>query len=572
MFFSENIFLFFPIKFKNMKILYYINCIIILVIFISIKSNSESYSKLTGIIEKNLNNIKRINESIKSYQQSNDLFHNTKKEIKNNTHGKELFENEFNYMKNISLNNNNKLKDESLYKRLIPETLFKYSENISCFNFISVKTMAKDDTGNFVSILLLTCQNNSIIISDLLGNIFSVYNTSYRINDIITFKQNDINYFYLISKNYTKIKKYIFFYNIYSNNTNNSINKINDIINKRTYSEDETREKIESFSYELYDLYKQNINSKHVEIIDDEKSKFILNKTNNEYIINITPITIKGSNYLIVITNQYTFYKLNFKNLDIVYQTKVEFNYANEISYILKPIPMNFFYILFNKEEKGYKIIKYENSSMIGKCDLFEENSEEKIKNYFFDEKSKTIYIISSLNKIYLSIPMLITSQESKNKNTCKTVLLSELNNKIKVNNENNFDMSLLNKKLMITKDGINYDIIDITKIGDVDNNNKLQSKLYEMNKYIKEKNNFPPLIIKDNKNFLFLKQIDNNSLILFVFYEKNAKIYKTEAPTFNFKVPIILVAFAIILIWNYIKSKNEDTGNDLNKFKNKYY
>ena len=214
----------------------------------------------------------------------------------------------------------------------------------------------------------------------------------------------------------------------------------------------------------------------------------------------------------------------------------------------------------------------YINSSIIGKCDLFEENSEEKIKNYFFDEKSKTIYIISSLNKIYLSIPMLITSQESKNKNTCKTVLLSELNNKIKVNNENNFDMSLLNKKLMITKDGINYDIIDITKIGDVDNNNKLQSKLYEMNKYIKEKNNFPPLIIKDNKNFLFLKQIDNNSLILFIFYEKNAKIYKTEAPTFNFKVPIILVAFAIILIWNYIKSKNEDTGNDLNKFKNKYY
>ena len=561
-----------------MKKLYYLNCIIILVILIPIKSNSESYSKLSEIIQKNLNNKKKISEYIKTYQQSNDLFHIIKKIIKNNTLGKELFENQFNYMKNLSLNNNNKLKDESLYKRLIPETLFKYNENISCFNLISVKTMAKDDTGNFVSILLLICQNNSIIISDLLGNIFSIYNTSYIINDIITFKQNDINYFYLISENYTTIKKYIFFYNIYSNNTNNntnnSNNKINNIINIQTYTEDEKREKIESFSYELYDLYKQNINSKHTEIIEDVNSQFNLNKTNKEYIINITPITIKGSNYLIVITNEYSFYKLNFKNLDIIYHTKIKFNYTNDISYILKPIPMNFFYILFNKAEKGYKVIKYENSSFIGKCDLFEENSEEKIKNYFFDEKSKTIYIISSLNKIYLSIPMLITTHESKNKNSCKTVLLSELNNKITENNKNNFyiDISLLNKKLMITQDGINYEIIDVTKIGEVDNNNKLQSKFYEMNKYVKEKNNFSPLIIKDNKNFLFLKQISKNSLVLFIFYEKNSKIYKTEATTFNFKVPIILVAFTFILIWNYIKDKNENSENDFNKFKNKYY
>ena len=165
---------------------------------------------------------------------------------------------------------------------------------------------------------------------------------------------------------------------------------------------------------------------------------------------------------------------------------------------------------------------------------------------------------------------MLFPSHDSLIKNSCKTVLLSELN-KIIENKENNFDISLLNKKLMITKDGINYEVIDITKIGDVDNNNKLQSKFFELNKYIKNKNNFPPLIMKDNKNYLFVKQINKKDLILFTFYEKNAKIYKTEAPTFNFKVPIILVAFTIILVWNYIKSKNEETGNDFNKFKNKF-
>ena len=552
-----------------MKKLNYLNCIIILVLFISIKNNSDSYSKLSKIIQKNLNNIKRINESIISYQQNNNLFQESKKVIKNISHGNELFESEYHYMKNLSINNNNNLKDESLYKRLIPETLFKYNENISCFNLISVKTMAKDDTGNFVSILLLICQNNSIIISDLLGNIFSIYNTSYEINGIETFKRNDINYFYLISENFTKIKKYIFFYNVYSNNhTSNKNNKINDLINVQTFKEDEKREKIESFSYELLDLYKQNINSKHVEIIEDENAQFKLNNTYNEYIININPITIKGTNYLIVITNLYSFYKLNYKNLDIIYHTKIPSNFTENISYILRPIPMNFFYILFNKTEKGYIVVKYENSTIIGKCDLFLENSTEKIKNYYFEEKSKTIYIISSLNKIYLSIPMLITSQESKNKNSCKNVLLSELN---KIENEDNFHISLLNKKLMITKDGINYQVIDITKVGDVDDNTKLQSKFYEMNRYINEKNNYSSLIMKDNKNYLFLKQINKNSLILFTFYEKNARIYKTEVPSFNFKVPIILVAFAIILIWNYIKSKNEDYVNDFNKFKNKY-
>ena len=556
-----------------MKKLNYINCIIILVSFITIKSNSESYDKLSGIIEKNLNNIKRINESILSYQQNNNLFNESKNFLQNISHGNELFENEYNYMKKISLNNN-KIKDESLYKRLIPETLFHYNENISCFNFISAKTMAKDDTGNFVSILLLICQNNSVIISDLLGNELSVYNTNNIINDIISFKQNDINYFYLISENYTKIKKYFFFYNIYSNNTKNfTINKntkTKDLINIQTYIEDGFNKTIESFSYELFDLYKQNINSKHFQIIEDENSYFKLNFSDNEYIINISPITIKGSNYLMIVTNKYSVYKLNAKNLDILSYTKIELNYTKKISYNLIPIPMNFCYVLFNKEEKGYFVTKYENSSIIGKCDLFGENETEKIKNYFFEEKSKTIYIISSLNKIYLSIPMLFPSHDSLIKNSCKTVLLSELN-KIIENKDNNFDISLLNKKLMITKDGINYEVIDITKIGDVDNNNKLQSKFFELNKYIKNKNNFPPLIMKDNKNYLFVKQINKKDLILFIFYEKNAKIYKTEAPTFNFKVPIILVAFTIILVWNYIKSKNEDTGNDFNKFKNKF-
>ena len=544
-----------------------INYIIWLFLFLIIKLVISDSGQLFEIINNNSKEIKEINKKISSFTTKNNLFNETKKIIKNISHYNELYENEYNYIK---LNNKIKLKEESLYERLIPETLFEYDKKISCFNLISIKAMAKDDTGNFVYTLLLSCQNNSIFISDLLGNIYSIYTTNYTINEIITFKEIDMNYFYVLSNNYTKLTKFILSYNIYSNNSNIKDNS-NDSIDIQTYTEDEKRENIENFSYKLFDIYKQNIISKKIELFEDDNISFILNK-NNDYIISINPITIKGTNYLMIITNEYSFYKLNYKNLEILFNVKLELNYSNIVSSNLLPISLNFFYILFNKSEKGYLIFKYDNnSSLLGKCDFFFNNSTEKIKNYFFEEKSKTIYIISSLNKLYLSIPILISPSESMNKNFCKKIFLCDLNKITDVNYNDNFDIALLNKKLMITKDGINFEIVDISKVGNVDDKNKLQSKYFDLNKHITEKNNFPSIVMKDNKKYLFLKQNTEKSLILLVLYEKNAKIYKSEAPTFNFKVPIILVAFAVILIWNYIKGKREGPEIDINKFKSKY-
>ena len=549
-----------------MKKFNYLNYQLLLFLIILVKSKSKP---LLEIIENNSEKIKEIDDFISSYKTSNILFNETKKILKKISHGKELFEDEYNYMKKES---KMKLKDDSLYQRLIPETLFEYDIKISCYNIITIKAMAKDDTGNFVYSLLLICQNDSIIISDLLGNIYSIYNTNYTIDDIITFKQNDFNFFYILSNNYTKIIKCILSYNIYSNNNSTNQNYLNDIIEVKTFSEDEKRENIESFTYELFDIYKQNINSKKLEIYEEKNINFTLNKS-DEYIININPITIKGTNYLMIITNKYSVYKLNYNNLNIIYYSELESNYIKNVSTSLSPISMNFYYVLFNKSAKGYTIIKYDNnSSILGKCNLFLDNTTEKIDNYFFEEKSKTIYIISSLNKVYLSIPVFIASSDSNiNKNSCKTILLCELDKITDNNINNNYDITLLNKKLMVTKDGINYEVVDITKVGEVDNENKLQSKFFELNKYINKKNNFSSLVMKDNKKYLFLKQVSDKALILFIFYDKNAKIYTSEAPTFNFKVPIILVAFAVILVWNYIKGKSEGTGVDINKFKSKH-
>jgi hypothetical protein len=131
------------------------------------------------------------------------------------------------------------------------------------------------------------------LISDLLGNIYSIYTTNYTINEIITFKEIDMNYFYVLSNNYTKLTKFILSYNIYSNNSNIKDNS-NDSIDIQTYTEDEKRENIENFSYKLFDIYKQNIISKKIELFEDDIISFILNK-NNDYIISINPITIKGT-------------------------------------------------------------------------------------------------------------------------------------------------------------------------------------------------------------------------------------------------------------------------------------
>ena len=546
-----------------MKKINYLIWLFLLLVKNLVKSNSKH---LLNIINGNSEEIKKINRTLSSFTTKNNLFNETKKIIKNISHYNELFENEYNYIKS---NNKIKLKEESLYQRLIPETLFEYDKTISCFNLISVKAMAKDDTGNFVYSLLLICQNYSIIISDLLGNIYSIYNTNYTINKIVTFKENDMNFFYVLSNNFTKLTKFILSYNIYSNNSTIKEN-LSDTIEVETYSGDEKREIIENFSYKLFDIYKQNINSKKLQIYEEKNINFILDK-NDEYIININPITIKGTNYLMVITNKYSVYKLNYKNLDIIYYAELGLNYMNNISSNLFPISLNFFYILFNKSEKGYSIIKYDNTtSILGECDLFFNNNTETIKNYFFEEKSKTIYILSSLNKIYLSIPILISPSESMNKNFCKKIFLCELNKITDEQYNNYFDIILLNKKLMFTKDGINFEVVDITKVGNVDEKNKLQTKYFDLSKHITEKNNFPSLIMKDNKKYLFLKQVSDKALILFIFYDKSAKIYTSEAPTFNFKVPIILVAFAVILVWNYIKGKSEGTGVDINKFKSK--
>lgn len=546
-----------------------------------IQSNSEL--NLNSIVNDNLKNINQMNNNITSYETKNQLFEKIKHYLKNITLGHELFEEEFEFLSHYT--ENKKKYDESLEHRLIPETLFEYDNKISCFNLISTKSITKDDTGHFVSILLLVGLNNSLIVSDLFGNIYLTFNITEDINDIITFNQNEINDFYLITNNYTVIKKFVLLQGLFykKNNTNNSNNTneneikyYNNIINVDTYAEDDNREKIEKLSYELVDIYRQNIKEQRVKIMEEKNISFNIhnNSYNNdsnkdEYIISINPAVVKGSKILIVITNKKSVYKLNSQDLEIMSYSEIEPKNKSNYSNTLNPITMTSYYILFNQYENGFKVSKVENLSfIIAKCELFPENSTEKIKYYYFDQKSRTLYILSNYFKVYIVTPMLIQTSHETYKNSCRIIFICKLNKIIDNNiediiNYGSFYISLLNKKLMITNNGIDFEVIDLTKLAEVDNDNKLQTKIFSLSQFINDGvANYVPLIIKNNNQNLFLYHIKNNSLLLFNYHEKSSKIYTSEPQSFNFKVPIILVAFIVILVWNYIKKKNENTAD----------
>lgn len=560
---------------------------LILRLSISTTINPKMNYSLDSTIDKNKKDINEMDDIISSYKNKNNLFQEIKQILKNISYGEELFEEDFDYYNDNSTYN---IKyDDSLGHRLTPEITFEFKERVSCFNLISTKSITKDDTGHFVSILLLVGQNNSIVVSDLLGNQYFTYNLSYEIDDIITYKQNDINEFYVVSNNFTEIKKFILlqgmFYKINDNKTNTNNDTLNNskyekdnVIDVETYAEDVKREKIEKFSYKLVDTYRQNIKEQRVKIIEEKDIVFKLNNNTNktqnkkskdhEYIIDINPVVIKGVKYLLVITNKKSIYKLNNQNLEVVTYSKIDSKNITEYSDKLNPVTMTSYYILFNQFDNGFKITKTTNvSSLIGRCELFPKNSTEKIEFYFFDQKSRTLYIISSTYNIYLVTPMIIQTSHESFQNSCRIIFLCKLNIIVENNRDikeyGKFYISLLNKKLMITNNGIDFEVIDLTKIGDVDNENKLQTKPFTLSQFIKDKTIFNPLIIKNNNKYLFIYKISDYSLILFNFHEKNSKIYTSEPQSFNFKVPIILVAFIVILVWNYLKKKNENNGMD---------
>ena len=552
-----------------------------LIILNSKKINSNPLLNINSTLTKNRIDIDKIYGNISSYEKNNKIFSEMKEILKNISYGNELFEEDYNY---LNINSENSMKsDESLEHRLTPETLFEFENKISCFNFIPTKSITKDDTGHFVNLLLLICQNTSIVVSDLLGNIYFIYNVEEEINDIITYNQNDINDFYVVTKNYTEIKKFIllqgFFYKSdgmlknESGSLNVSYDIDDNIINVETYAEDIKREKIEKFSYKLVDTYRQNIKEQRVRIINEYDINFRLSNftsDTDEYIINIYPVIIKGEKSLIVITNKKSIYKLNDKNFGIISYSEIAPKDIGNFSNILNPVTMTSYYILFNNLEKSFILSKIENiSSVINKCELFPENSTEKIKYYYFDQKSRTLYILSNLFYIYLVTPMPILTTNDSYRKPCRIILLCKLNkiiqNNIDIDNYGHFYLSLLNKKLMITRNGIEFEVIDLTRIGEVDDENKLQSKFFSLSNFIDKEIYTEPLITKNNNKYILLYKIGDNSLILFNYHEKSSKIYTSEPQSFNFKVPIILVAFIVILVWNYFKKKNENNGaNDI--------
>ena len=68
--------------------------------------------------------------------------------------------------------------------------------------------------------------------------------------------------------------------------------------------------------------------------------------------------------------------------------------------------------------------------------------------------------------------------------------------------------------------------------------------------------------------NYMIMKE-NKNKLLLYYIPNVNSKIKGNEEISFNFKIPIIIVALVIIFFVNYIKKKNEKDEFEKRKLKN---
>ena len=163
--------------------------------------------------------------------------------------------------------------------------------------------------------------------------------------------------------------------NINNDTLNNSKYEKDNVINMETYAEDIKRAKIEKFSYKLVDTYRQNIKEQRIKIIEEKDVVFKLNNNTNktknkkskenEYIIDINHVVIKGVKSLLIIINKKSIYKLNNQNLEVVIDSKIDSKNLTEYSNKLNPVTMTSYYILFNQFDNGFKITKTTNASSL---------------------------------------------------------------------------------------------------------------------------------------------------------------------------------------------------------------
>ena len=182
----------------------------------------------------------------------------------------------------------------------------------------------------------------------------------------------------------------------------------------------------------------------------------------------------------------------------------------------------------------------------------------------FYDGILRILIVATNNSKLYFAFPSLYINM----KQDCFYEYFTD----ISINVKHGIYIEISRRVLYLSNKEKEMEIIDLNdldfhKISFL--SNKIRKKKIEIGEdknelLIKE----PKFIKTGNEQYMIMKE-NKNKLLLYYIPNVNSKIKGNEEISFNFKIPIIIVALVIIFIVNYMKKKNEKDEFEKRKLKN---
>ena len=440
----------------------------------------------------------------------------------------------------------------TIKNRIILRTSYIFKNEIKIFDFLYSKSMAKNDNGLFVNILLLGIEKNNVSLFDLDNNLLSNITFPFEIDEMITMKVQDENEIFLISKNRTNLYKYKL--KIRKDISDNFTKSSNNNILVKSYIDEFNKNphNIYNLSYSyIYSLKKLFF------ILTQRGNIFYFNNT-NEKIISTQTVMTKGLKYIVIYSNLGYIYKL--KVWDMLIENKEDFTlFKNKTPYLFSTFA---FYTNDNNDSLSIYNIK-NSSNLLSNCYFKTKN--EKIINLFYDSLLRILIIATNNSNLYFAFPSIykVVKQEE---------CIFEYFTEISISVKNNIYLNIIRRILYISNKEKEMEIIDLNdldfhKINIL--NNKIRKNIIDIGEDKNESLIKEPKFIKTgNEQYMIMKE-NQNKLLLYHIPNINSKIKGSEEISFNFKIPIIIVALVIIFVVNYIKKKNEKDEFEKRKLKN---
>ncbi len=437
----------------------------------------------------------------------------------------------------------------NIESRIILRSSYEFNKEVNNFDFFYSKSMAKNDNGIFVNILLITIQNNNISFFDLDSNLMKSFILPYEIYNFITMKIQDEVEIFIISKNKTNLFKYRL---KIRKDIGDNYNKTENILVKSYIDE------FSQVPHNVYNLSYSYLNSiKKLRFNLTLKKKFFQFNNSNEEIISTQTIMMKGLKYIIIYSNLGNIYKL--KTWDMLIEKKQNIKIENTT------IPFLYYTFAFflNKEKDSLSIYHIHNTSnLLSKC-IFK-NEKEEIINMFYDGLLRILIVATTNSKLYFAFPSLYINM----KQDCFYEYFTD----ISINVKRGIFIEISRRVLYLSNKEKEMEIIDLNdldfhKISFL--NNKIRKRKIEIGEDKKEFLIKEPKFIKTGNEQYMIMQDNKNKLLLYYIPNVNSKIKGNEEISFNFKIPIIIVALVIIFFVNYIKKKNEKDEFEKRKLKN---